>query len=154
NIPEQAAAAAALAASFEEKHNNFPAAAHYLQAALASLPDQPILLENYAGVLLRLGRNGEAVNRGREATRLSPESADAFLLLGYAYYRNDHDREAIAALKKSVQLRPDERAQNLLARIEREAKTEADFRQQESGHFTLRYEGSQAPDSFRQQILE
>lgn len=154
NIPEQSAAAAALAASFEEKHNNYSAAAHYLQAALVHMPDQPVLLESYAGVLLRLGRNEEALGRAREATRVSPESAEAFLLLGYAYYRNDHNREAITALKKSVQLRPDERAQALLARMERESKTEADFRQQESSHFTLRYEGSQSPDALRQQILE
>jgi tetratricopeptide (TPR) repeat protein len=154
NIPEQSAAAAAIAASFEEKHNNFSVAAHYLQAALVHMPDQPVLLENYAAVLLRLGRNEEALARAREATRVSPESAEAFLLLGYAYYRNDHNHEAIAALKKSLQLRPDERAQTLLARMERESKTEADFRQQESSHFTLRYEGSQAPDALRQQILE
>lgn len=154
NNPEQSAAAAALAASFEEKHSNYVAAAHYLQAALVYMPDQPVLLESYAAVLLRLGRNEEAIDRAREATRISPESAEAFLLLGYAYYRNDRDREAITALKKSVQLRPDERAQTLLERIERESKTEADFRQQESSHFTLRYEGSQAPDALRQQILE
>src|SRR5262249_38051746 len=127
--------------------------AHYLQAALVHMPDQPILLENYAAVLLRLDRNEEAVERAREATRVSPESAEAFLLLGYADYRNDHDREAIRALKKSLPMRPYVQAQTLLARIEREARTEADFRQQESSHFTLRYEGSQAPDALRQQIL-
>jgi len=38
--------------------------------------------------------------------------------------------------------------------VERETRTEAGFRQQESSHFTLRYEGSQAPDALRQQILE
>ncbi len=154
SAPQQAAAAAALAATFEEKNSNYSAAARYLQAALVHMPDQPVLLENYAAVLMRLGRNEEALARAREATRVSPESAEAFLLLGYAYYRNDHDREAIAALKKSVALRPDERAQAFLERVQRESKTEADFHQQESSHFTLRYEGSQAPDELRQQILE
>jgi tetratricopeptide (TPR) repeat protein len=112
------------------------------------------LLENYAAVLLRLGQNEEAQERARQATRVSPQSAEAFLLLGYAYYQNDHNRDAITALKKSMGLRPDERTQELLARVERESKTEADFRQQESSHFTLRYEGSHAPDALRQQILE
>jgi tetratricopeptide (TPR) repeat protein len=154
NTPEQAAAAAALAANFEEKRNNYSAAARYLQAALVHAPNQPVLLENYAAVLLRLGRNGEALERAREATRVSPESAEAFLLLGYSYYRNDRDRDAITALKKSLQLRPDERAQAFLERVKRESETEADFRRQESSHFTLRYEGSQAPDALRQQILE
>ncbi|HZS27737.1 MAG TPA: peptidase MA family metallohydrolase [Candidatus Angelobacter sp.] len=154
NVPAQSAAANAIAANFEEKHNNFAAAARYLQAALVHQPDQPGLLENYAAVLLRLGQNEEAQERARQATRVSPESAEAFLLLGYAYYQNDHNRDAIAALKKSVELRPDERTQALLARVERESKTEADFRQQESSHFTLRYEGSQSPDELRQQILQ
>lgn len=154
NVPAQSAAANAIAANFEEKHNNYAAAAHYLQAALVHQPDQPALLENYAAVLLRLGQNEEAQERARQATRVSPESAEAFLLLGYAYYQNDHNRDAITALKKSVELRPDERTEALLARVQRESKTEADFRQQESSHFTLRYEGSQAPDALRQQILE
>jgi hypothetical protein len=42
----------------------------------------------------------------------------------------------------------------LLERVERESRTEADFRQQESSHFTLRYEGSQAPDALRTQVLD
>lgn len=154
NNAEQSAAADAIAAAFEQKHNNYAEAARYLQAALVHQPNQPALLENDAAVLLRLGRNEEALERAREATRLSPESAEAFLLLGYSYYRNDHSREAVAALRKSMQLRPDERTQALLERVERESKTEADFHQEESSHFTLRYEGSQAPDALRLQILE
>jgi tetratricopeptide (TPR) repeat protein len=104
--------------------------------------------------LLQLGRAEEALLRAQQATRASPQSADAFLVLGYAYYKNDHDREAIVALKKSLELRPNDRARELLERIERESRTEADFRQQESSHFTLRYEGSQTADALRTQVLE
>jgi tetratricopeptide (TPR) repeat protein len=153
DVPAQSAAANAIAANFEQKRNNYSAAARYLQAALVYQPDHAILLENYAAVLLRLGRTEEALERARQATRVSPQSADAFLLLGYACYRSDHNREAITALKKSLELRPDDRTQELLARVERESRTEADFRQQESSHFTLRYEGGQAPDALRRQIL-
>jgi tetratricopeptide (TPR) repeat protein len=154
NIPERSASANSIAANFEEKHNNFSAAARYLQAALLFLPDHAVLLENYAAVLLKLGKSDEALLRALQATRASPQSADAFLLLGYAYYKTDHNREAIAALKRSLQLRPDDRTQQLLDKVERESRTEADFRQQESSHFTLRYEGSQASDILRTQILE
>jgi Peptidase MA superfamily/Tetratricopeptide repeat len=150
----QSAAANSIAANFEEKRRNYTAAARYLQSALVFLPDHGILLESYASVLLRLGRTDEAVLRAQQATRVSPQSADAFLLLGYAYYKSDHNREAMAALRKSLQLRPDERTRELLDRIERESRTEADFRQQESSHFTLRYEGSQTPDALRVQVLE
>jgi tetratricopeptide (TPR) repeat protein len=150
----QSAAANSIAANFEEKRRNYSAAAHYLQAALVFLPDHGVLLENYAAILLQLGRAEEALLRAQQATRASPQSADAFLVLGYAYYKNDHDREAIAALKKSLDLRPNDRAHELLERIERESRTEADFRQQESSHFTLRYEGSQTADALRTQVLE
>jgi tetratricopeptide (TPR) repeat protein len=150
----QAAAANSIAANFEEKRHNYPAAAHYLQAALVFLPDHGVLLENYATILLQLGRADEALLRAQQATRASPQSADAFLVLGYACYKNDHNRDAIAALKKSLALRPEDRARELLERIERESKTEADFHQQESSHFTLRYEGSQTADVLRTQLLE
>jgi tetratricopeptide (TPR) repeat protein len=150
----QAAAANSIAANFEEKRRNYSAAAHYLQAALVFLPDHGVLLENYAAILLQLGQSEEALLRAQQATRASPQSADAFLVLGYAYYKTDHDREAIAALKKSLELRPNDRARELLERIERESRTEADFRQQESSHFTLRYEGSQTADALRTQVLE
>jgi Tfp pilus assembly protein PilF len=152
--PLQSAAANSIAANFEEKRRNYTAAAHYLQSALVFLPDHGVLLENYSAVLLQLGKTEEALLRAQQATRASPQSADAFLLLGYAYYKADHNREAIAALKKSLQLRPDERTRELLDRVERESRTEADFRQQESSHFTLRYEGSQAADTLRTQVLE
>lgn len=150
----RSAAANSIAANFEEKRLNYSAAARYLQAALTFLPDHGVLLENYASVLLKLGQPAEALLRAQQAARVSPQSADAFLLLGYAYYKNDHDREAIAALKKSLELRPDDKTRDLLERVERESRTEADFRQQESSHFTLRYEGSQAPDALRSQLLD
>jgi tetratricopeptide (TPR) repeat protein len=152
--PLQSAAANSIAANFEEKRRNYSAAAKYLQAALVFLPDHGVLLENYAAILLQLGRAEEALVRAQEAAQASPQSADAFLLLGYAYYKNDHNREAIAALKKSFQLRPDDKTHELLERVQREAKTEADFHQQESNHFTLRYEGSQTADVLRTQVLE
>ena len=154
NVPQQSAEANLIAANFEEKRHNFPAAARYLQNALVYLPDNPLLLENYTTVLLQLGKTEEALMRAQQAVRTNPQSADAFTLLGYALYKNDHNREAMSAFKKSLQLRPDATTQELLARVERESKTEADFRQAESSHFTLRYEGSHTPDGLRSQILE
>ena len=151
--PLTSAAANSIAANFEEKRLNYSAAARYLQAALVFLPNHGVLLENYASILLQLGRAEEALLRAQQATQASPQSADAFLLLGYAYYKNDHNRDAIAALKKSLQLRPDDKTRALLERVERESKTEADFRQQESSHFTLRFEGSQTADALRTQVL-
>jgi tetratricopeptide (TPR) repeat protein len=150
----QSAVANAIAAGFEESKNNLPAATRYLENALRFLPNHPVLRENYASVLLQLGRTSEALSQAQQAASASPESADAFTVLGYAYYKNDRNREAMAALRKSLKLHPDERVQQLLARVEREARTEADFHQQDSSHFTLRYEGSQTAELLREQLLE
>ena len=152
-VPTQSAAANAIAASFAESKNDFAGAVHYLQSALRFLPQHPVLLANYASVLLRLGRVGEALASAQQAAA-SSESAEAFEILGFAYYKNERNREAVAALKRSLQLRPDDKVRRLLERVERESSTEADFREQGSSHFTLRYEGSQTADGLRAQILE
>ncbi len=151
---EKSAAAYNIAANFEEKQHNLPEAARYIELALLSMPDHPVLLEHYVSVLLQLGRNADALPFAERASHAAPQSADAFALLGYAYYRNNHNAEAITAFNRSLALRPDDRVRALLARLQRESTTEADFRQQESSHFVLRYEGAQAPDSLRRQILD
>lgn len=150
---EKSAAANFIAADFEEKRNNLPAAARYLQVGLVFSPDQGVLLEHYAADLLELGRKAEALPYAEHATRANPKSAEAFAWLGYIYYQNDRARDAILAWKKSLELQPDEKVQRLLERAERESRTEADFRQQESSHFVLHYEGGQAPEGLRNEIL-
>jgi tetratricopeptide (TPR) repeat protein len=152
-VAEKSAAANLIAANFEEEHKNLDASARYLQVALTYMPSHTILLENYAAVLLQLGRPGEALPYAQQATQSNPQSAEAFAVLGYAYYKNDRNRDAIAAWKKSLQLRPSDRVQELLSHVERESKAEAEFRQQASDHFVLRYEGSQAQEGLRNQVL-
>lgn len=153
-VPARSAGAYAIAAGFEQNHNHLPATARYLESALHYLPSQPVLLEQYASTLLQLGRFSEAFSAAESATRADPRSGVALALLGYACYKNDHVPEAVAAWKKSLALRPDDQIKKLLERAERESQTEAEFRQEESSHFTLRYEGSQAPDDLRRQILD
>jgi tetratricopeptide (TPR) repeat protein len=151
---EQSAAAYAIAAAFEENRNNVSQAARYLENALRFLPGHPLYLQAYAFDLLRLGRSADALFQAQQAASASgPQSASAFATLGFAYYKNDRNREAITALRKSLQLRPDEKVKAFLERVEKESKTEADFHEKSSNHFTLRYEGSSAADDLGAQIL-
>jgi len=152
-IPEQSAAANFYAAYFEEKRNNFPEAARYLQAALLSSPNNVILLEHYIATMLNLGRNNEALLYADRLKYATPQSPESLSLLGYAYYRNDRTRDAVDAWKKSLALKPDDKITAMLQKVDRETKAEADFRQQETAHFVLRYEGSQASDNLRSQIV-
>ncbi|HET7872650.1 MAG TPA: peptidase MA family metallohydrolase [Terriglobales bacterium] len=152
--PTKTAGAYAVAAAFEQGRSGLPASARYLEEALRALPENPILLESYASVLLRLGRVQEALTFAERAARADAQSGEAFAILGFAFYKNDRTREAITAWRKSLQLRPDDQVKQLLARAERESRTEAEFRQDETLHFTLRYEGSQTADGLRRQILD
>lgn len=151
---QEAAAAFAIAARLEESKNNLTAAGGYLESALHFLPNHPVLLEDYASVLMKLGKYSEGLHYAEQATRANPDSAMAFALFGYALYKNDRNREALTALKKSLSLNQNDKVQQLLDHVERESKTEAEFHQQESSHFTLRYEGTQTNDALRQQILD
>jgi tetratricopeptide (TPR) repeat protein len=150
---EQSGAAYSIAARFAEDKRDFPSAARYLEAALRFIPRQPVLLENYASVLLNLGKNGEALAPAQLAASVGP-SADTYAVLGFVYYRNGRTREAVAALKRSLQLRSDDGVRRLLNQMEHESRTEADFREQESIHFIMRFEGSEVADALRSQILE
>jgi tetratricopeptide (TPR) repeat protein len=153
-LPEQSAAANALAASFAENKNDLAAARQYLERALHFLPHHPALLENYAALLLRLGLPEDSVSFAQQAVNADPKSAEAYSVLGYAFYKSGRNRQAIDALQKSLKLGANDQVQAMLARMERESRTEADFREQGSSHFTLRYEGSQTADALRAQILE
>ena len=152
-VAQRSAVANLIAANSEEKQGRFSSAARYLQAALGFAPEHAVVLEHYASVLLQLDKNFEAVAYAERATRASPQSADALNLLGYAYYKNERNRDAVAAWKKSLALRPDPEIEALLGRVERESSAEAGFRQQQRGHFVLRYEGSQTADALRNDIL-
>jgi tetratricopeptide (TPR) repeat protein len=150
---EQSGAAYSIAAMFAEEKRDYASSARYLEAALRFIPRQPVLLENYATMLLKLGRAGEALAPAQLAASARP-SAEAYAVLGFAYYKNGRTREAIAALKKSLQLRSDAGVRRFLDKMENESRTEADFREQESSHFVMRYEGSQTADALRSQILQ
>jgi Flp pilus assembly protein TadD len=152
-VPERSAAANFYAAFFEEKRNNFSEAARYLQAALIYSPNHVILLEHYVAMMLQLGRTGEALVYADRLGRATPQTAESLGLLGYVYYRNDRTNDAVNAWKKSLALHADEKIAALLQKVDRETKAEAEFRQQETLHFVLRYEGSQVPDNLRNEIL-
>lgn len=152
-FPENSAAAYYAAAQYEYTHGNLEQSRRYLERALSFTPTNAIILDNYAYVLLLLGRTGEGLSQAEGATRLAPNSADAFKILGMAYYRSDKTQEAIRAWKRSLELRPDPAVRASLRKAEREQTAESQFGQEETGHFTLRFEGRQTSAALRQEIL-
>ncbi len=151
--PELAAAAYYTAAQHERGYGSPDRALLYLERALAHRPDETPLLEHYAAVLIQLRRYSEAAGHAERATRLAPNSADAFALLGQAQYYSEKPAEAVRAWKRSLALRPNAMVQHYLEKAERDLAAEASFGQQESSHFTLRYEGRETSEFFRRQVL-
>lgn len=142
-----------LAGKFEFEHGDFPKSRTYLEAALRLDSANPAVLTYYAALLVRTGNPTQALIYAERAVRLAPDSADALTVLGYAQFAADRTADAIRTWKRSLAIRPDPSLQQFLDKAQREAHAEAEFSQNETSHFTLRYEGKQSSDSLRREIL-
>ena len=148
-----AAIAYDIAGAFEQEHGNAERAGSFYRRGLSLAPAFPLLQGHYASLLLATQRYGEAVAFAERGVRLSPNSADYQALLGFAYFLADRTHDAIGPWKRSLELRPSETVRQYLAKAERELAAEEGFGQQESGHFTLRYEGSESLPALRRELL-
>ena len=151
---ELSATADFIAGKFEFEHGNINQAKQYFENALRYQADNATILIYYAAVLVRTGDASQAVSDAQRAVRDAPESPDAYTMLGYAQFASDHTKEAVAAWKRSLELRPDSAVQQFLSKAQREQNAESEFSQGESAHFTLHYEGHQTTESLRAQILQ
>jgi tetratricopeptide (TPR) repeat protein len=151
---QMAAAGYFLAGRHEEEAGHRTQAQSYLQHAVGLTPENPAILTHYGAVLLQGGNYRQAMDVALRATRLAPDSADAFAVLGFAQFMSDRSQDAVRSWKRSLQLRPDPTVQQFLAKAQREVAAEANFTERETGHFTLRYEGRQTSDELRRQLLQ
>ncbi len=99
-------------------------------------------------MLVRTGNAAQALTYAQRATRAAPNSPDAYTMLGYAQFASDHTKDAVASWKRSLELRPDAKVEQFLAKAQREQTVESDFAQGESTHFVLHYEGKQTSEPF------
>jgi tetratricopeptide (TPR) repeat protein len=150
---ELSATANFIAGKFEFEHGNLDQAHRYFDNALRFQPENATILTYYTALLVRTGNASQALSYALRAVRAAPESADAYTVLGYAEQASDNTKEAVAAWKRSLELRPDAAVERYLAKAQREQNVENDFAQRESSHFVLHYEGKQTPEAFRRRIL-
>ena len=151
--PELSATVDFIAGKFEFEHGNVDQGRRYFENALRFQPDNATVLIYYAALLVRTGHAAQAVPYAQRAVSTAPQSPDAYTVLGYAQQASDHTKEAVAAWKHSLELRPDPAVQQYLDKAQREQTAETDFTQRESSHFVLHYEGKQTSEAFRGQIL-
>src|ERR1700733_617080 len=150
---ELSATADFIAGKFEFEHGNIAQSRQYFENALHFQPDNSTILVYYAALLVRTGNASQALLYAQRAVRAAPDSADAYTMLGYAQFASDRTKEAVVTWKRSLELRPDAKVEQFLAKALREQNAESDFAQGESSHFVLHYEGKQTTEAFRAQIL-
>jgi tetratricopeptide (TPR) repeat protein len=133
------------AATFEIAHGDLEHALADERTALIYAPEEPAQLLNVAYVHLRRSEYKRSLEYLERARRLAPDNPDVAKLEGWAYYGMNKPEKAVAEWKKALALRPDAEVQAALDKAQRDKKEEENYKENESGHFALRYSGAAAP---------
>ncbi|MGB2636514.1 MAG: basic secretory protein-like protein [Candidatus Acidiferrum sp.] len=142
---EKAALAHHAAAQFELAHGDMEHALGDERTAITYLPEQPVLLMNVAYLYLKKSEFKQAVEYLERAKRVSPDNADIYKLEGWAYYGMNRPEQAVAEWKKSLALKPDSDTQAALDKAVRDKEEEENYKENESAHFQLKYNGTAEP---------
>ncbi len=142
---ERAALAHHAAAQFELGRGDYERALAEERTALTFSPEQAGLLLNAAYLHLRRNEYKQALDYLDRAKRVAPDSPDVPKLTGWAYYGMNKMEQAVAEWKRALALRPDAEVQAALTKAQRDQQEEAKYKENESGHFTLRYSGAAEP---------
>jgi tetratricopeptide (TPR) repeat protein len=142
---EKAALAHHAAAQFELAHGDMEHALGDERTAITFLPDQPVLLMNVAYLYLKKSEYKQSVEYLERAKRVSADNADIYKLEGWAYYGMNRPDLAVTAWKKSLALKPDGETQAALDKALRDKQEEENYKENESAHFQLKYNGTAQP---------
>jgi tetratricopeptide (TPR) repeat protein len=147
---ERAALAHHAAAQFELGRGDVKHALDDENTALTYLPEQPVLLMDVAYMHLRQSEFKEALTYLERAKRAAPKNADVYKLSGWAYSGLNKLDLAVAEWKRAAELRPDPDVVAALAKAEKDQKEEENYKENESAHFQLRYNGAAEPQLARE----
>jgi Peptidase MA superfamily len=106
-----------------------------------------------AGLHLKQGQYRQAENVLLRAQIKHHESPDLIYLLGMSYYLQDKNEAAARLLQQSLDLRYRPEVEQLVQKIHQENSTENNYRQANSLHFVVRYEGSASNHALGHGIL-
>jgi tetratricopeptide (TPR) repeat protein len=147
-VAKDAAAHHAAAQFLVGKGDVDPAIEQYRQA-LVFAPRNVGLLLNLAALYLRESQFTAALDPLERARRISPDSADVAKLMGWAYRGANNIDQAIAEWQRAERLRPDPEVEQALEKAKRDKEEEDNYREGETAHFELKYNGSATPDLAR-----
>jgi tetratricopeptide (TPR) repeat protein len=150
---EKVAATHYAAAQFLVSQGDTDAAIDHYRQALSFAPDNLGLLLNLAVLYLRGNQFTTALDTLEHARRVMPESSpaapDIAKLMGWAYYGANKMDRAVEEWKLAQRLRPDSEVESALEKAERDKAEEESYREGETVHFALKYNGSATPDLAR-----
>lgn len=145
----QAALAHYVAGNFELSRESSDEAVEQFNSALGFAAKQPnLLLVNLASlayVQLRRSEYSAALEYLQRAREVAPNSLWVAELSGWAYYGLDRTDEAIAQWQTAQRIHPTPEVAALLEKAQRDRETESEFREGETHHFILRYQGNATP---------
>jgi len=137
------------ASMFEMSRGDLEHALSDERTAVTYAPDEPALLMNVAYIYLRRNEYKQALDYLERAKRIVPDNPDATKLAGWAYYGLNQLDQAVAEWRHSLALRPDKELKSALEAALRDKKEEESYKENESAHFKLKYNGAAAPDLAR-----
>ncbi|MFZ3217766.1 MAG: tetratricopeptide repeat protein [Candidatus Acidiferrales bacterium] len=146
---EKVAAAHYAAAQFLVSKGDTASAIDHYRQALSFAPDNLGLLLNLAVLYLRQSQFTTALDPLEHARDVSPNSPDVAKLTGWAYYGANKMDQAVAEWHRAESLRPDPEVEHALEKAERDKAEEESYREGETAHFDLKYNGSATPDLAR-----
>ena len=133
------------AATFELSRGDLEHALSDERTAVNYAPDEPALQMNVAYIYLRRNEYKQALDYLDHAKRLLPDNPDVGKLTGWTYYGMNKLDQAVAAWKHAYSIRPDKELQAALEAALRDKKEEESYKENESSHFKLKYNGAAEP---------
>jgi tetratricopeptide (TPR) repeat protein len=146
----RAARALHAASQFELARGDMEHALNDERSALTYMPDEPVILMNVAYLHLKRSEYKASMEYLERARRVAPDDPEVAKLEGWAYYGMVKLDEAVAEWKRALAIAPDPEVQMALAKAERDRREEQNYRENESIHFTLHYDGNSEPELARE----
>jgi tetratricopeptide (TPR) repeat protein len=146
----RAARALHAASQFELARGDMEHALNDERSALTYMPDEPMILMNVAYLHLKRSEYKASMEYLERARRVAPDDPEVAKLEGWAYYGMVKLDQAVAEWKRALAIAPDPEVQMALAKAERDRREEQNYRENESIHFTLHYDGNSEPELARE----
>jgi tetratricopeptide (TPR) repeat protein len=146
----RAARALHAASQFELAHGDMEHALNDERSALNYVPDDPMILMNVAYLHLKRSEYKASMEYLERARRVAPDDPEVAKLEGWAYYGMVKLDQAVAEWRRALAMGPDPEVQAALMKALRDQREEQSYRENESVHFTLHYDGNSEPELARE----